>query len=369
MGILHGTVSVTRFNVAVPLEGPDFERAAFHEIEPESEVRERAGFVPFEIDAPYEVAKGRFAFRVRIDRLRPDATAVRERVRQLVKVEMETTGAPFVGAKARKRLRELAEQELIRRQAPRTTILECCIDGSLLYIGSTAKSYLGMVLTLLRQAGVAAELKAPWLDEAPEADETSAIVIPREPGESVLGCRFLKALLDEPEVMVEPEKGSVRLATPEARITLTGGVLRELVHYLEAGAEILAAKILLGPTALRFDALSYRLQSVTLETVKAEHWTMELDQRLEQIAAVWEQLDGKYEALRERFSTVAAGSVAAVPSAATKAPLASAAAPKGEATPSPAAPTSAASAAAPAPAQAGPQPLKFPGPRQGGQQG
>ncbi len=361
MGILHGTVSVTRFNVAVPTEGPDFERAAFHEIEPESEVRERAGFVPFEIDAPYEVAKGRYAFRVRIDRLRPDATAVRERVRELVKVEMETTGAPFVGAKARKRLRELAEQELIRRQAPRTTILECCIDGSLLYVGSTAKSYLGMVLTLLRQAGVAAELKAPWLDEAPEADETSAIVMPREPGESVLGCRFLKALLDEPEVMVEPEKGSVRLATPEARITLTGGVLRELYHYLEAGAEILAAKILLGPTALRFDALSYRLQSVALEAVKAEHWTMELDQRLEQIAAVWEQLDGKYLALRDRFSTAETAAAGAPPPAARSSS-------GGRAESSDQAPA----AVAPAAPAAGPAdrgPLKFPGPRQGGKQG
>jgi hypothetical protein len=197
MGILSGTVSVTRYNVAVPAEGPDFERGAFHEIEPGSEVRERAGFVPFELDAPYEVSKGRYAFRVRVDRLRPDATAVRERVRELVKAEMEATGAPFVGAKGRRRLRELAEQELLRRQAPRTTIVECCIDGGLLYVGTTAKSRLGTVQTLLRQAGVAAELKAPWLDEAPEADEASDVVLPSEPGESVLGCRFLKALLDE----------------------------------------------------------------------------------------------------------------------------------------------------------------------------
>ncbi|HVR12067.1 MAG TPA: hypothetical protein VMW75_28750, partial [Thermoanaerobaculia bacterium] len=247
MGILSGTVSVTRYNVAVPQGGPDFERAPFHEIEPGSEVRERAGFVPFELDAPYEVGKGRYAFRVRIDRLRPDAVAVRERVRELVKAEMEATGAPFVGAKGRRRLRELAEQELIRRQAPRTTILECCIDGNLLYVGSTAKTWLGIVLALLRQAGVAAELKAPWLDDAPEADEASDIVLPSAPGESVLGCRFLRALLDEPEVMVEPEKGNVRLATREARITLTGGVLRDLLRYLEEGAEMLSAKLLLGP--------------------------------------------------------------------------------------------------------------------------
>src|SRR5579863_2311777 len=343
MGILSGTVSVTRYNVAVPVEGPDFERAAFHAIEPGSEVRERAGFVPFELDAPYEVGKGRYAFRVRIDRLRPDATAVRERVRELVKVEMAATGAPFVGAKARRRLRELAEQELLLRQAPRTTILECCIDGSLLYVGSTAKSWLGMVLALLRQAGVAAELKAPWLDEAPEADETSDIVMPDEPGESVLGCRFLRALLDEPEVMVEPEKGSVRLATREARIMLAGGVLRELFRYLEEGAEILSAKLLLGPIPLRFEALSYRLQSLRLEPVKAEHWTIELDQRLEQIAAVWEQLDAKYAALRHRLGAAGDG------------------APTSRAAPAATAPPAPAATAPPAPATT--PPLKFPAPR------
>ncbi|MDP9121339.1 MAG: hypothetical protein M3O15_08225 [Acidobacteriota bacterium] len=312
MGILNGTISVTRCNVVVPPEGPDFERAEFRAIEPESEVRERYGFVPFELDAPYEVGKGRYALRIRIDRLRPDPTSVRERVRELVKVEMETTGAPFVGAKARKRLRELAEQELLRHQAPRSKIIECAIDGSLLYIGSTAKNDLGLVLTLLRQAGVAAEWKAPWLDEAPEADETSDIVTPGEAGQSVLGCRFLKALLEEPEVMVEPETGSVRLATHEARVTLSGGVLRELFRYIEEGAEILSAKLLLGPIPLRFDALSYRIASVKLEPVTAEHWTLALDARLEQIAALWETLDEKYAALRGRLGGPPAAPAAAV---------------------------------------------------------
>jgi hypothetical protein len=350
MGILSGTVSVTRYNAAVPAEGPDFERAAFQEIAPESEVRERVGFVPFELDAPYEVAKGRYAFRVRIDRLRPDATAVRERVRELVKAEMEATGAPFVGAKTRKRLRELAELELLRRQAPRTTILECCLDGGLLYVGSAAKTHLGTVLTVLRQAGVAAEPKAPWLDEAPETDEASDVVIPQQPGESVLGCRFLKALLDEPEVMVEPEKGSVRLATREARVSLTGGVLRELFRYLEEGAEILSAKLLLGPIALRLDALSYRLQSVKLEPVKAEHWTIELDQRLEQIAAVWDQLDAKYAALRDRLGAPTPAKDAAP--AAARGPAAAASPATGALKPPPAA--TARSAATPASAAATP---------------
>src|SRR6202035_3095312 len=232
MGILGGTVSCTRFNAAAPAEGPDFDAVSFRAIEPGSEVRERVGVVPFELDAPYAVGTARYAFRVRIDRLRPDPTAVKERVKELVKAEMEATGAPFVGPKKRKELRDLAERELLLRSAPQTKLIECVLDGPILYVANTAKSYLGMVLTLLRQAEVAADYKAPWLDEAPEADETSDVIVPKEPGQSVLGCRFLKALLDDPEVMVEPETGSVRLATRDARVTLAGGVLRDLFRYI-----------------------------------------------------------------------------------------------------------------------------------------
>ncbi|HEX6863860.1 MAG TPA: hypothetical protein VF414_13625 [Thermoanaerobaculia bacterium] len=302
MGLLSGTVSVTRFNVSVPPDGPDFERARFWAIEPGSEVRERMGFVPFEIEAPYEVGQGRWAFRVRIDKVRPDPTAVKERVKELIRAEMETTGAPFVGSKTRKKLREQAESELCAGQVPRTRILECCIDGPVLYVASTAKTYLGTVLTLLRQAGVEADFKAPWLDEAPEADEASDIVLPKEPGQSVLGCRFLRVLLEEPEVMVEPETGSVRLATREAKVSLTGAVLHDLFRFLEEGAEILSAKIHVGTVPMRFDALSYRLNGLKLEPVRNEHWTVDLDQRLEQIGGVFEVLDGKYKALKDKLN-------------------------------------------------------------------
>ena len=56
MGLLSGTVSVTRFNVVIPPEGPDFERARFWAIDPGSDVRERMGFIPFEIDSSWEVS-------------------------------------------------------------------------------------------------------------------------------------------------------------------------------------------------------------------------------------------------------------------------------------------------------------------------
>ena len=226
---------------------------------------------------------------------------------------METTGAPFVGSKTRKKLRDLAESELCAGQAPRTRILECCIDGTLLYVASTAKTYLGTVLTLLRQAGVEADFKAPWLDEAPEADEASDIVLPKEPGQSVLGCRFLRVLLEEPEVMVEPETGSVRLATREAKVSLTGAVLHDLFRFLEEGAEILSAKIHVGTVLMRFDALSYRLNGVKLEPVRNEHWTVDLDQRLEQIGGVFEVLDEKYKALKDKLNAVPAAPLEEIP--------------------------------------------------------
>lgn len=312
MGLLSGTLSVTRFNVSVPPEGPDFERARFWAIEPGSEVRERMGFIPFEIEAPYEVAQGRYVFRVRIDTIRPDPTAVKERVKELMRAEIEATGKPFVGSKTRKKLRELAESELCAGQVPRTRIVEGCIDGSVLYVASTAKTFLGTVLTLLRQTGVEADFKAPWLDEAPEANEMSDIVIPKEPGQSVLGCRFLRALLEDPEVMVEPETGSVRLATREAKATLTGAVLHDLFRFLEEGAEILSAKIHVGPILMRFDALSYRLNGIKLEPVRNEHWTMDLDQRLEQIANVFEALDTKYRELKDKMNDAPAAPAEAV---------------------------------------------------------
>ena len=293
-GILGKTVAVTRFNVSVPPEGPDFERARFWEIEPGSEVRERMGFVPFELDAPWEAAQGRYVFRMRIDRIRPDATAVKERIRELIKVEMEATGRSFVGPKTRKKLRELAEVESTLGQRPKTTIVEAVIDGALLYVGSTSKSHLGLVATLLRQAGVEAELKAPWLDIAPEAEESSDIVLPRSPGESVLGCRFMRFLLEDPEVMVEPEAGMVKLATREGRVSLSGSVLNDLHRYLDDGAEILAAKIHVGVIPIRFESVSYRF-TARLEPPRADHWMVALDDRLEQLAGLYQALDAKYE--------------------------------------------------------------------------
>lgn len=299
MGLLSGSVSVTRFNVRGRPSELDFEQVRFQEILPGSEVRESRGIIPFEPGAEYQVGAARWAFRVRIDRLKPDPTAVKERLRELIRGELQA-GAEFVSAKRRKELRELAEEELIVASSPSTTIIEAVIDGDVLYVGSTAKANLGLVMQLLRQLGVVIEPKTPWIDRR-EPDFESEIVPIREPGESALGCRFLRALVGDREVVVEPESGLVRLVTEEARVTLGGAVLKELHHYLEKDAELLAAKLLVGESSFRLEAPSFRIVGLSIQTGRHEHWTEVLDERLEKLAGVWELLERKYAELRSEM--------------------------------------------------------------------
>lgn len=309
MGLISGAASITRFRLVSRPDEPDFERAAFREIPPGSELRESAGFVPFEPGEAYRVGDARWFFRLRVDRVRPDATAVRERVRQLVAAEREATGADFVGPKKRRRLREMAEEELAMRTSPRSAIVEGALDGDWVWIGTTAKSRIGTVLQLLRRIEVIADYTAPWIErDEPEAE--SALIEITEPGQSVAGCRFLRELVGDREVMVEPESGSVRLQTAEAKVGLTGAVLNELHRYLERGAEPLAAKLVTGEASFRFDALSYRVAGLKVETARHGHWTELLDERLERIAAVFEMLDRKYGELMAKAATPAAAAPA-----------------------------------------------------------
>lgn len=292
MGLLSGSVSVTRFQVARSA-GPDFEAAAFREIAAGSEVRESMGFVPFEPEEPYEIGAGLYAFRVRIDKLRPDPTAVQERLKQLVKTELEATGAAFAGPKKRRELRFLAEAELLSRTSPRSKIVECALDGTVVYVGSTARGVLGTVRLLLSRAGVDTAPKTPWHDRGlPEL--LSEIVEVQDQAESVYGCRFLKALVGDPDFLVEPEEGRVRLATREARISLTGEVLADLHRYLERDAEVVAAKLLSGDTRFTLDAPGFRISGLSLAPSRTGHWTNDLLQRIEQVADLFERLEKKF---------------------------------------------------------------------------
>lgn len=300
MGLLSGSASVARFNVTASPDLPDFDRLPFKAIDPASEIRESIGFVPFEPEEPYQIGHSRFAFRVRIDTRRPDATAVKERVKALVKTELEETGAPYVGPQKRKILRQMAEEEMLTAASPSTRIVEGVIDDDVLYVGTTAKTHLGRVVLLLRQIGVVAELKTPWVD-AGEAEVHSEIVETTEVGESVLGCWFLKDLVDDTDLMVEPESGYVQLQTHDAKVTLHGGVLPDLHRYVQRGSEILAAKLTTPDVTFRFKALPFRISSLRVETGRHDHWIEQLDERLEKISGVYEMLDGKYQAFRKRL--------------------------------------------------------------------
>lgn len=295
MALLSGSISVTRCTVPSTPDVPDFDQVPFREIQPGSERRESLGFVPFEPEAPYQVGHRRFAFRVRIDNVKPDPTRLKERLAELVRGEIETTGAAYVGPKKRKELKHLAEEELVVQSSPQTQIVEGVLDDHVLYLGTTANNRLGTILLLLRRLEVLAEFKTPWIDLG-DPEVKSDLVETGDASQSVLGCQFLKSLVDDREVMFEPEAGSVRLQTRDARVGLTGGVLPELLRYLQRDedVEILAAKLLTPEARFRLDGLSWRLSGLTVETGGGGHWIERLDERMEKIAAVFELLDRKY---------------------------------------------------------------------------
>ena len=300
MGLITGSASVTRCIATSRPDTLDFDEYSFEEILPGSTVRERVGFLPFEPGAQYQIGQHRWAFRVRIDTLKPDTTAVQEYLKELIRAEKEATGTPYVHPRKKRTLKQLAEEELLLKATPRSRVIECCLDDHTVWIGTTAKTHIGTVMGQLYQMGVVSEFSTPWMNEGEDGPHSEIIDV-SEPWQSVLGCRFLRLLLEDSEVAVEPESGAVRLATRDARITLTGAVMTDLLRFVERGAEILNAKMATADATFRFDALNYRLAGLRVETDGHEHWEEILDERLEKIAAVHDLLDQKFAALRPRM--------------------------------------------------------------------
>lgn len=299
MPLLSGSAAVTRFRVNSRPDSPDFDRLAFAPILVNSEVRESIGFVPCEPDAPYLVGAQRWAFRVRIDRRKPEGTAVRERLQQLLATEREITARDFVGAKRRRELKQLAEEELLAGTTPRSKVIECCLDGKVLLVASTAKAYLGVVIELVRRIGIVTDFLTPWPAAEFEDQGLSDILETHEPGQSVRGCRCLGLMLADPEVLLEPESGSAKLRTRHVSVSLTGNVAGDVFAYLDAGAEILSARLVIGEFRFAFDALSWRISGLRFEKQKYEHWIEALDARVARINALFEWLDTAYEARQD----------------------------------------------------------------------
>ena len=314
MGLLSGSASVARFQVLERPAEPEFDDLAFEPIPPGSERRESAGFVPVEPDAPYRSAHDLWAFRLRFDRIRPDPTAVAERLAALARAELGGSGLATLAATRRRELKALAAEEIARATPPRTAFVEGALDGATLYLGTTARGRVGHCVLLLRQLGIHLRPATPWA-----GTDTGALDPPwlrlAEPGASVLGCRFLAALIAEGEVMAEPVDGGARLVTPELRVALAGAVHVELFRLLEAGAELVSARLLTEHGAFRFEAPTFRLAALRLDVATGGGWIERLDARLEKIRALFELLDGKYAALAERFATPGGALSAAAPRA------------------------------------------------------
>ncbi|MCZ7651856.1 MAG: hypothetical protein M5U13_12130 [Thermoanaerobaculia bacterium] len=181
-------------------------------------------------------------------------------------------------------------------------MVEGCLDGETLYLATASKNLLGTCLHLLRGVGVPAEPKAPWLDDAMDEPPHPFFEV-QQPGESVWGCRFLRALVEEGEVLVEPISGSVRLRTREARVGLQGAVLPELAHYLDGEAELLVARLLAGEFRFRLEASTFRVHALSFDGEVLTPWTEQLDARIEKIGALFELLDGEFRRLAPRFTS------------------------------------------------------------------
>ena len=138
-----------------------------------------------------------------------------------------------------------------------------------------------------------------------EEDLESELFVPRGPGQAVLGCRFLKALIGDDDVALEPEKGKVALVTPEARVALAGSVTPDLGRFLKRECELLSARLLWNELAFRFDAPGFRVAALHLETERFETWEENLDARMERVVALYELLDAKYAALAPKLRSQA----------------------------------------------------------------
>lgn len=300
MSLLSGPISLTRYNVISLPEELDFESAEFEEIMPSSEVRKRQGFLPMEPGAPYEIAGGKWAFRIRMDTRTPDSTRVRERLKSLLALEMEESGRPWVGSKKRKEMKNLAEEELLMETAPRTKIIEGCLDSKVIYVGSTTKADVGVAMELLRRIGVQGELKTPWADRQ-QADFDSDILEIFEPGASILGCRFLRELMGDNDLTFEPVSGNVRLKTREATVTINGAILTELYRLVERDAEVVSGKLLAADYALRLDGPTFQISGLRVTTGRHDSWIEQFDERMERIEDVFEKLEAKYDELFSNF--------------------------------------------------------------------
>jgi hypothetical protein len=167
------------------------------------------------------------------------------------------------------------------------------MENGVLYVGTITKPQTDVILGLMKNIGITLEYKTPWMELGQELE--SPLVDTSTPGESVLGCHFLKKLLEDPDILVEPHKGSAKLVTPEGtKVSLSGSVLGELNRFLDEGAELISAKLIVNEITINFTGLSYQISGMKVEKCSGDHWTEILDERLDPVRDMWNLLDEKY---------------------------------------------------------------------------
>lgn len=298
MSLLSGSVSISRFNVVRRPVRLDFEEARFEPISPDAEESVSCGFVPFRPGADYRVGSQRWAFRVRMDRLRPDPTRVRERLRELVRADSangdEAVGVTgIVGPTRRRELRRRAVEEIAATTSPTSRIFECLLDEDVLYVAATAVAQLRIVAEQLQRLGVVIAPKTPWADRDADSRE-SVVAFAEGEADPAIGSRLMEELVGDSELTIAPENGRLKLATAETEITLSGVVIHELLHFLERKASILAARMATEGATFDFDVRRFRITNLRIEAEPRPDWEAQLNERLEKISEIFEILDLKY---------------------------------------------------------------------------
>ena len=298
MSLLQGPLSVTRFRVVSMPEGiPDFDDLAFVPIGPGSEILETSGFLPLLPDAEYDQGTQKIAFKVRTDQRKADPKAVRELAEEWIHQEVQMSHGVVPSRKKIAELKRRAKETATATAPPRIAhLVEGAIVDDMLYLDTTSNAALSKCIDLLRKLKVIVEPWSPWIDHGEELLE-SELVRCKDPGTSVRGCRFLRALLErDREIFHEPESGAVRYAMDGRRHSITGEVGKDLVDVLgdHRPVEFLSAKLLHGEEKFTFLAESFRLSGVRMPMGKHGHWTEQLTERLEQVEELFALLDRKY---------------------------------------------------------------------------
>lgn len=151
MGLVEGTISLTRFMVTSMTDTPDFDRVPYKEPHEDSNITETEGFLPYANGEEYQTAHQSWFFRVATFKRIPCKERFQEVYRDLLKAESEQGPVSVATKRALK-----SQAEDIARKPGKISRkrIDCYLwEGSILYAGTTSKGDLGTICELLAHRG------------------------------------------------------------------------------------------------------------------------------------------------------------------------------------------------------------------------